>query len=123
MHIFDAKGQVPKLAFNFTGFQRSDGEGNCKGSGVIPEPTTERLCVWYQAARGLRQAPFGHSAAQTPVEEKLEGTRASVIAAISELGAGVPTLGAQLEELPYRVLVDFFRWLEDKLAPLEAVGF
>jgi hypothetical protein len=122
VHTFEAKSQVPKLAFNFTGFQRNDGAGNCVGSGVIAEPDTDRLCAWYAAARSLRSAPFGPTAAQTPAEEKLERTRASAIGAISELGGGVPSV-AQLEGLPYRVLVDFFRWLEDKLAPLEAVGF
>jgi hypothetical protein len=119
--IFDAKTHIPQLAYNFTGFQHIDGKGNCHGSGVIPEPTYERLVGWYSTVNHLRRPPLP-SAGGTAPEERVASIRAEVLRAISELGGGRPAVW-ELEELPHRVLVAFFRWLTEALSPLEAVGF
>lgn len=36
-------GSVEKLDYDFTGITRDDGEGNCSGKGLVPEPSNKRL--------------------------------------------------------------------------------
>jgi hypothetical protein len=44
-----------------------------------------------------------------------------MVRAISAVGDNSPSI-AELEELPYRALLNFFRWVDGQLTPLEAVG-
>ena len=121
MTTFNTRKHSPKLVYNFTGYQRNDGDGKCQGSGVIPEPTDEQLCSWYSACRFLRRGPLPDVANGCAPEERLERTRTAMVHAISQLGGGAPSV-AELEELPYRTLLACFLWLEGELPVLAAVG-
>ena len=120
-HIFNAKSHPPRLSYDFSGFPRPDGDGNCQGSGVIPEPTPTRLCAWSGAVRAMRRPPPSKLAHSHPGEERFAIARAGIVDAITALGNGTPAR-SELEELSDRVLLAFFRWLEVELELVEAVG-
>lgn len=118
--VFDAKTHPPTLSYDFTGFARANGEP-CTGKGSIPEPSLDALADFLSAAKALESTPLPGRTGGVVLTKRIEGTQADMISAISYLAGGTPTR-AELEELPYRMLVAFFRWLADELKCPRVVG-
>jgi hypothetical protein len=120
-NVFNAKSHPPTLVYDFTGFTRSDGEGNCRGSGVISEPTPTQLCAFGAASRAMRRPPLPQVANGYSEEGRFALARDGVIGAITAVGDGTPPR-SDLEELPDRLVFAFFRFLEAELELPEQVG-
>lgn len=118
------------LAFDFTGFPRNDGKGNCTGKGVIPEPTQAHLTAYAEGMKKLYDAESDPEKIAAQADKDLsprardaatKKRARQLLALTSALCQGTPTTD-ELEELPPRVLTAFFKWVRKELSDPEVLS-
>ena len=123
MTTFDSTNHAPALSFDFTGFLRGDGTGNCTGRGEIPEPSAGAVREFLTEAGKINlRRPPGRTVGEANPFGPLESVRRRIETAIFVLGVG-EVRAEELEQLPFRVLYSMFRWLAEELQVPALVGF
>lgn len=112
---------VPNLDYDFTGFaSNADSTKNCKGKGVIPEPSQPRLEAYSAAMRDLFKVDEDATDAerveqvQEAIEADAKAKSESLLQLTADLCQDKPSK-AELDELPPRICRGFLKWIYKEL--------